>query len=95
MGQFFFYFHASSHRLILIAIVGYCRSRPASRVTGAAPVVPIPGTGEGAMPTTNNSGEIYLDRRARYQAAIEEQLNTLSAPTSLEELHISKLKIPG
>jgi hypothetical protein len=38
--------------------------------------------------------EIYQDRRARYQEAVDEQLGTLSAPASLDELHISKLKIP-
>lgn len=39
--------------------------------------------------------EIYQDRRARYQEAIEDQLKTLSAPASLHELHISKLRIPA
>ena len=39
--------------------------------------------------------EIYQDRRTRYQEAIEEQLKTLSAPASLDELHISRLKIPA
>lgn len=38
--------------------------------------------------------EICQDRRARYQEAIEDQLNTLSEPASLDELHISKLRIP-
>ena len=39
--------------------------------------------------------EVYQDRRTRYQGAIEDQLKTLSAPASLDELHISKLKIPA
>lgn len=38
--------------------------------------------------------EIYQDRRTRYQEAIEGQLETLTTPTSLDDLHISKLKIP-
>jgi hypothetical protein len=39
--------------------------------------------------------EIYQDRRARYQEAIEDQLKTLSAPASLDDLHIRRLKIPA
>jgi len=39
--------------------------------------------------------EIYQDRRQRYQAAIEHQLDTLPVPASLNDLHISKLKVPA
>ena len=39
--------------------------------------------------------EIYRDRRARYQEAIEGQLEALTAPASLDDLHISRLKIPA
>ena len=38
--------------------------------------------------------EIYQDRRARYQQAVDQQLTTLSSPASLDDLHIRKLKIP-
>ncbi|MGD8794858.1 MAG: hypothetical protein PVF47_20075 [Anaerolineae bacterium] len=37
--------------------------------------------------------EIYQDRRERYQRAIEHQLKQLTTPASLDDLHISKLKI--
>jgi hypothetical protein len=39
--------------------------------------------------------EIYRDRRERYQEAIEGRLETLAAPASLDDLHISRLKIPA
>jgi hypothetical protein len=39
--------------------------------------------------------EIYRDRRERYQQAIDDQLTTISAPASLDDLHIRKLKIPA
>jgi hypothetical protein len=37
--------------------------------------------------------EIYKDRRQRYEQAIEQQLKTIPSPTSLDDLHISKLKV--
>jgi len=39
--------------------------------------------------------EIYEDRRQRYEQAIERQLQMISSPTSLDDLHISKLKVPA
>ncbi len=39
--------------------------------------------------------EIYQDRRARYQRAIERQLKLLPTPASLDDLHIGKLQVPA
>ncbi len=39
--------------------------------------------------------EIYQDRYQRYEQAIEQQLKAISAPVSLDDLHISHLKIPA
>jgi hypothetical protein len=39
--------------------------------------------------------EIYEDRRARYRQAIDARLQALSAPASLDELHIGRLTIPA
>ncbi|MBI5653469.1 MAG: hypothetical protein HZC40_23935 [Chloroflexi bacterium] len=39
--------------------------------------------------------EVYQDRRAHYNQAIEQQLKTISAPTSLLDLHIRQLKVPA
>jgi hypothetical protein len=39
--------------------------------------------------------EIYQDRRQRYDQAIERQLQIISSPVSLFDLHISQLKIPA
>jgi hypothetical protein len=39
--------------------------------------------------------EILQDRRQRYKQAIAHQLEMISAPVSLGDLHISQLKIPA
>jgi len=39
--------------------------------------------------------EIYEDRRQRYEQAVEQRLKAISAPTSLDDLHISRLKVPA
>jgi hypothetical protein len=39
--------------------------------------------------------EIYQDRRRRYEQAIEQQLQEISGPASLGELHVNKLKVPA
>ncbi len=37
--------------------------------------------------------EVQQDRRQRYNQAVEQQLQALSAPASLLDLHISRLKV--
>jgi len=39
--------------------------------------------------------EVYEDRRQRYERAIDQRLEAISSPTSLDDLHISKLKVSG
>lgn len=39
--------------------------------------------------------EIYQDRRQRYEQAVEQQLETLSGPASLGDLHVQKLRVPA
>lgn len=39
--------------------------------------------------------EIHKDRRWRYERAIEQRLKELSAPASLFDLHINRLRVPA
>ena len=39
--------------------------------------------------------EMYQDRHQRYDRAIEQQLQAMSSPVSLFDLHIHQLKIPA
>ena len=39
--------------------------------------------------------EVHQDRRERYDQAIQKHISQMSAPTSLDDLHISKVRVPG